>query len=109
MEDVDLRTRVLREERDALDALDLGDRRSRVEMRERVRPAGGLRSADEVLEDLVVLRVESIAEASLRDDPERLEQHAVVGRGYVADRLTEERLEADDAGGGHALYFADIV
>ena len=43
VEDVDLRARVAREERHALDRLDLADRRPRVDVGERVGAAGGLR------------------------------------------------------------------
>ena len=56
----------LREQAHALDRLDLGDRRPRLDVRERIGPALGLELADQVLHDLVVLGVEADAEAGLR-------------------------------------------
>ena len=75
----------------------------------RVGPARGLQLPDAVLEDLVVLGVEADPQAGLRDRVEGVEQHPVVRRRDLADRLAEEDLVAADAGLGERRDLVDVL
>ena len=106
---MDLRPGMPGEEPHPLDRLDLGERGARIDMRARIGTPRGFRLADEVLHDLIVLGVEPDAQAGSRDRTQPIEEHPVVRRGDVADRLAEEALVADDSRLGHRLDLVDVL